>query len=68
MTIEEFERQVEILNGKSEWFLINYGSEYKSKYILIETKTDTFDVSCETWQEGFDAMLSVLSVKESKDV
>lgn len=63
MTIEEFERQVEILNGKGEWFRVVYKSEYKNKSIEIELKRDSFFCECDTFNEAFEIMLNILSIR-----
>ena len=63
MTIEEFERQVEIFNGKGEWFRVVYKSEYKNKQIELELKRDSFFCEGDTFKEAFDIMLNILSVR-----
>ena len=63
MTIEEFERQVSIINGKGEWFKVVYKSEYKNKSIELELKRDSFFCECDTFNEAFEIMLNILSLK-----
>ena len=60
MTIEQFEKRIEKINGRGKWFEITYHSLYKEKAIKIETKELDFICVGITFNEAFTKCLDLL--------